>query len=452
MEATSPLPRVGGGVAARADGSAAARLRTRSLLGTGALCGGVAASLALAAGAASHRSALVPGPLRDFPGWVAGPLRGLGIGTGTAAWEIELGVMFGCYLVTLASLAGLGPRRVWSAIVAAHLVFVLGPALFSADVFGYLDFARLGAVHGLDPYTHTSLAAPHDPVYPFVGWHRVHSPYGPLFTVLTYGVVPLGLAAGLWTLKALAGLLSLATVALVWRTAPVSGARRLGAVALLGLNPVLLAFAVGGAHNDTLLILLSVAAVAAVLGGREATGGMAAVAALGIKASAGLLLAFLLVAGRRRGRMAVGAALAGAALVALAILAFGPHAAGFASALRGQQGLVAVHSIPAQAGRLLGASRPDSGVRAAFLAGFGVILAWQLWRARRTREWLTAAGWSTLALLASTAWLLPWYVVWLLPLAALREDRRLRAAALLFTAYAILTRVPFAAPALDAVT
>jgi len=43
------------------------------------------------------------------------------------------------------------------------------------------------------------------------------------------------------------------------------------------------------------------------------------------------------------------------------------------------------------------------------------------------------------------------YAVWLLPLAALREDRRLRAAALAFTAYALLTRMPFAAPALDAV-
>jgi alpha-1,6-mannosyltransferase len=422
------------------------------MVGTAALGGLVGASLLLAAGAAARRSPLVPGPARDYPGWVAGPLRSLGVGPGTAAWEVELGVVFGSYLLVMACLAGLGPRRVWGAIVAAHVVFVLAPPLFSADVFGYLDFARLGALHGLDPYTHTSLAARHDPVYPFVGWHRVHSPYGPLFTVLTYALVPLGVSAGLWTLKVLAGAFSLATVALVWSAAPAAGSRRLAAVVLLGLNPVLLVFAVGGAHNDALLILLSVAALAAVLIRRPATSGVAALAAVGIKASAGLLFPFLLIGAQRRRRMALGSLLAAAALVALAIVAFGPHAAGFASALRGQQGLVAVHSIPAQAARLFGSPRLEAGVRTGFIVVLAVIVGWQLWRASRTREWITAAGWSTLALLATTAWLLPWYAVWLLPLAALREDRSLRAAAVAFSAYAILTRMPFAAPALTAVT
>jgi hypothetical protein len=40
-------------------------------------------------------------------------------------------------------------------------------------------------------------------------------------------------------------------------------------------------------------------------------------------------------------------------------------------------------------------------------------------------EWLTAAGWAAAALLLSTSWLVPWYVAWLLPLAALASDRRL---------------------------
>jgi hypothetical protein len=35
----------------------------------------------------------------------------------------------------------------------------------------------------------------------------------------------------------------------------------------------------------------------------------------------------------------------------------------------------------------------------------------------RRRDWLSGAGWATLALLASLGWLMPWYVIWLLPLA-----------------------------------
>ena len=55
-----------------------------------------------------------------------------------------------------------------------------------------------------------------------------------------------------------------------------------------------------------------------------------------------------------------------------------------------------------------------------------------------------AAGWATLALLLSTAWLLPWYAIWLLPLAAVSGDRRLRAATLVLCAYAVLIHLPLA--------
>ena len=81
---------------------------------------------------------------------------------------------------------------------------LLGPPLISQDVFGYLSFARMGALHGLDPYTHVAAEAPTDPVFRFVGWPFLHSPYGPLFTLASYATAPLGLAGGLWAFKAVA--------------------------------------------------------------------------------------------------------------------------------------------------------------------------------------------------------------------------------------------------------
>jgi hypothetical protein len=41
----------------------------------------------------------------------------------------------------------------------------------------------------------------------------------------------------------------------------------------------------------------------------------------------------------------------------------------------------------------------------------------------------------------TTAWVLPWYLAWLLPLAALAEDRRLRWAAVAIGAFIVYTRV-----------
>jgi hypothetical protein len=59
----------------------------------------------------------------------------------------------------------------------------------------------------------------------------------------------------------------------------------------------------------------------------------------------------------------------------------------------------------------------------------------------RGADWIAASGWTMFALLVTTAWLLPWYVTWLLPLAAISGDRRLRLASLALVAYVIVTRV-----------
>ena len=139
--------------------------------------------------------------------------------------------------------------------MVAHVILLLGPPLISQDVFGYLGFARMGALHGLDPYTHFPAEAPADAVFPFLGWPFQHSPYGPLFTLASYALAPLGLAGGLWALKALAAVASLGAVALIARRRRRLGRSRAVAAAFVGLNPVLLELAVGGAHNDTLVML-----------------------------------------------------------------------------------------------------------------------------------------------------------------------------------------------------
>jgi hypothetical protein len=61
---------------------------------------------------------------------------------------------------------------------------------------------------------------------------------------------------------------------------------------------------------------------------------------------------------------------------------------------------------------------------------------------RRRSDWLSGAGWSTLALVASLAWLVPWYVIWVLPLAALGTSIRLRRAAVVFTVFLVLAFFP----------
>ena len=60
----------------------------------------------------------------------------------------------------------------------------------------------------------------------------------------------------------------------------------------------------------------------------------------------------------------------------------------------------------------------------------------------RRRESITASGWATVALLVTLGWVLPWYILWLLPLAALSRSRRLRTTALVLGAYLIVAWAP----------
>jgi Glycosyltransferase family 87 len=460
MQAATGSPRARAGPEHRgrtglqlASGSTAA-WRTTALgsLGLAAVLVGV---FLIAAGSATRPTALVPERSGGWPGWLAGPLRGLDIGIGRHSFQTYTLIVCAGYLAVLVCARRLPLRAIAAAILAAHVILLLGPPLLSQDVFGYIGYARLGALHGLDPYTHLTAEAPTDAVFPFVGWPFKHSPYGPLFTLASYATAPLGLAGALWTFKALAVLCSLASVALIARASARLGGDPAWAAAFVGLNPVLLELAVGGAHNDTMLMLSLAAALALTAGSspRLRAGVAALVAGVGVKVSGGVALLFALLAptqARERVRLAATAAAGLVALALVGLIGFGGHALGFLGAIGEQQQLVASHSIPAETARLVGLAGTPTWWRQLFGAAFLIVLAYALWRTAHGAEWRTAAGWSTLALLVSTAWLLPWYAIWALPLAAVSGDRRLRAATLVVCAYAILIHLPLADPLLSA--
>jgi hypothetical protein len=421
----------------------------RRALGILALAGLLAASLLLAAAASARRRIwFVPASEHagGFPDWLAGPFHRFDFVLLPPRGALLLVTMLACYLVVLGcARAGAIPTRLGiAAVLAAHAIFLLAPPLFSADVFGYVDYARLSVLHGLDPYVHGAGDAAGDPAAPFVRWRDIPTPYGPLFTLVSMPLAWLGVPAALWACKAFAASLSLGCCALVWRIAQRRRLDPARAVLFVGLNPLLLAYGVGGAHNDFLLLALSLGAVLLVLEQCAFPAGVLGVLAVGVKAPAALLLPFLLFGTRAPRRLLVGVLSGGIALLAVALAAFGNEALGFVSQLREQQQFVATQSVPNRVATLLGFDTLPTGLRVLFALAFVGTVAGLLWATWRERiDWLTAAGWATLALLLSTAWLVPWYVVWLLPLAALARDPRLRSATLLFCVYVVATRVVY---------
>jgi alpha-1,6-mannosyltransferase len=332
-------------------------------------------------------------------------------------------------------------RWAFAAIVGLHVLFMLAPPLLSKDVFSYLEYARLGVVHHVNPYGHLVKAVRGDDVYRFLGWRSVASAYGPLFTVATYPLAWVSAGVGLWIVKLVTAAASLGCVALIADTARRLGRSPVVAATLFGLNPILLAYGVGGAHNDILMLLFAVGGVALLLRGRDALGTASVVAGLAIKASVAVLLPFMLLASRDRRRAVLGIVASGVLMLAIAVAAFRGQALGVLRVLHQQQHLVSGDSIPATLASPLGIPGVTSDVR--LISRLLLILAlgslvWLVWR--RGFDWIAASGWALLATVVASSWLLGWYILWPLAFAAIANDRRLRIAVVAFTAYFVAQR------------
>jgi membrane-bound metal-dependent hydrolase YbcI (DUF457 family) len=402
---------------------------------------------------AAERPSFLSGPARrGFPGWMVGPLahRLPGLPDSPPMLQADLtralALLGIAWLVAVLCASRMPAAIVWGAVATTHVVLLLGPPLSLTDVFNYLHYGRMPATYGVNPYAALPLTVRQDPAYHFSNWHHLPSPYGPLLTLLTEALAPLPLATAYWVWKAIVLVAALATLALV-----AFAARRLGrspqaAVALVGLNPLVLVYGVGGAHNEPLVLLCGVAAVALAIVGWKATApwwdagaGVCAVLAAGLKPSAALLVPVVVLACRRRLPALGGAGGAGALVLAVVALVYGGHlpATGI------QDGLVGPLSVPNVLAALTGHGGLTPGGRTIAhvvlaLAAVGATAA-VAWR----RAWLPgAAGFVMLASVVTLGWTMPWYVWWVLPFAALARTRVLAGACVVLTAWLALGAIP----------
>jgi hypothetical protein len=427
----------------------------------------------------------------SHPRWMAGPTGALtswftaSVHTERVLFTAAIATMLVAYLIVVYSAARLRPLWVLGAIVALHVIFLLSPPLALTDVFNYLNYGRMEVVYHLNPYTTIPALEPHsDPAFLLSNWHGLLNPYGPLFTIFAMALVPLGVAGFFWAMKVALMLASLGTVFLVYRCAGLLGRNPLAAAVIVGINPIVLVWGLGGDHNDFLMlfflvlgfwlllranamrvgkrarpaplgktgVVAGVRRVWAWLDGMprplvvgepapwmEVGAGVALVAAVAIKASSAVLIPIVLAGAARRWRVTLGVLIGFAATAAMTVAAFGVNLPNF-----DQQGsLVIPAGIPNLTGLALGFGGETSAMRTVLaLALIAVIVGCALWT-WRTRRWLTACGWASLALVATLSWTLPWYIAWLLPFAALARSRGLRIAAAVLGVYIYLAWMPY---------
>lgn len=395
--------------------------------------------------AATRSAALVPQSLQLAPqkSGMTGPFQDLGFNLSLGEVVALLIVLMCVYLTALRYCEHVPARLMIGAVAAFTVIVMLGPPLFSTDVFSYQAYARMFAHYHTNPYLWGPRYVGEDyPLYWYIGanWIGTPSVYGPLFTFLSTVFASTSIAFNYFAFKVIAAAASAGTMLLIWKSAKHRGVSPVRGLALFGLNPIVTLCGVGGGHNDLLMLLLTTAGVYAVMTRRERAAGTLISVGTGIKLTGAIVLPFALIGDtrttdrRRRRRLLIAAAASGAVLAGASYVAFGTGILHMLSTLQTVQDKGSWQSLP---GLLfsLASMTVTPVVRIADDVLLAVIFMWLLRRVWQGRmDWIEGAAWATFAVLL-TAWsLVPWYCAWLMPLVALTNDRRLWRAAIAATA------------------
>jgi alpha-1,6-mannosyltransferase len=379
-------------------------------------------------------------------GTPAGPLAWLASGFGLNRMPDILAVFLGVAVVVVAAVAFVGlfrqaiagnvPARhvLWLAL-GAHVLLLFMPLVYSRDVYSYAMYGRIVAVYDENPYLRTPIDFGGDPMLDLVGEKWLDTPpvYGPAF--VTFSALVARAAdtpiehVNVYRVLAIAA--SLTTIAVLVPTV-----RRLrpeweaAALVAFGANPVILFHSVASGHNDLLVALSILGALALVLRGRELPAvAVLSVAAL-VKATAALPLLLLIVwcAGRRPRGERLRALVARVALAAsIAVVFAAPYwqtrdpTLGMFE-LAGHTGWLAPSVFLTRLVEVASLNTLGWLLRVTFAVTLlvGVVaIAREVWRRAPSMDAVELGaswGWALVLLMVLGPVLLPWYVSWSLPL------------------------------------
>jgi hypothetical protein len=410
-----------------------------------------------------------------------------------AAFLLLFALYYAGYRLCLAQNSSHWPWAVlvFATVFSLTLLFVY--PVGAVDIFDYIINGRILAHYGLNPFAHVAGEFPDDPLAPYAAWQNIPSAYGPFWAFLAAGINLLAgsadLLANVWAFKGLAILFYVLDTGLIYGIlAGIKPAYALPGALLFAWNPLLLFETAANGHNDSVMMFFVLLAVHLLLQNRASLSIIALTCSVMIKFVTIILLPFFLLSlpgpqeERARGSRqsgdsgpwertglsgqatelsAVGLRLSGqqiTSLIAYGLLSFGvmallyaPFWRGLGTVRLGQRLSMFTDSLPTLVMLLL---RLWLDVRQAkllvgrlALAALGFFCLTKLAglacpepypeRSRRARRPypLIAVSFEVILfyLLFACTWLQPWYLVWLVALAALLPDPDTAHQAILFT-------------------
>jgi hypothetical protein len=337
-------------------------------------------------------------------------------------------------------------------LLLLSLPLVLAPHLFSRDVYYYIVAGRMTALYGANPSIATPAMFPQDPFLPQVAaiWQDRPSDYGPVWTIASHATTLIGEALGgqpwhyLLSYKLLALSAHLFSTMLLWRLlGQLRPQQQVWGTLLYAWNPLALIEFAGNAHNEAVMLAFLLLGLWLACNQHWRLATLAMVAASLVKWIPLLILALYLLSLLRRQPTWPARLIRAAQLVPLLLLPplvlVAPYPQGWQSlpqlllvpsaslAVNSLHALL-LHALPMLLSRLgfnaitwqaVAASLIQHGTRLIAVLAWLVALA-ATWRHPTLDRLIQHGFWLLFVILLFAAALFwPWYVTWILPLAAL---------------------------------
>lgn len=435
-------------------------------------------AMAVVAGAPNSPLTVLLPAGTDPPAWASGLARVTGVVR--VGRRGLIGVSLVLMVAVLGAFAGVlteawaGRIRLSAVLVASGVslaVAVAAPLLLSRDVYTYAAYGRIMALYRQNPYVARLSSFPPDPFVATasVQWLGRHSIYGPLFTLVSAAVARTWAGspgATIVAFKVLGGVsIAAATGFAALTAARIRPERAPLAVALIGLNPVIVVHTVGGGHVDALIAAPLAAAAAIVVTRPRGLSIKAILVTLLLTAACLIKVAMVPALGlwiwwivrmersdRRRIVAAHLAVIAGLVAVSAAPFVAGWHTLTEFATLGGIEVWASPSQLVGHMARLVVGSVAGSvaGANAArvtelgFLVLFAVLLRRLAKQAGSSDSAAPVEAWGIALLLLALCmpFLLPWYSAWFVAFLGLFADEVLVAAGAVVTGVLALTLIP----------
>jgi hypothetical protein len=213
------------------------------------------------------------------------------------------------YRLCLAQNSSHWPWAVLTFAIIFSLTLMFVYPVGAVDIFDYIINGRILAHYRLNPFAHVAAEFPDDPLTPYAAWQKIPSAYGPLWAFLAAGTNLLAgsadLLANVWAFKGLVILFYVLDIGLIYSILNgIKPAYTLPGIFLFAWNPLLLFETGANGHNDSVMMFFVLLAIYLLLKRKTSLSIIALTGSIMIKFITIILLPFfllsLLMAGEKK--------------------------------------------------------------------------------------------------------------------------------------------------------